>query len=361
MTNFADVASEAGTILFTVGMVVGGTLGYVAQIRVFHHFQSSDGFSPLVSIILLVANTLRIFYWLGAPFAKTLLAQAIVMAFVQMVLIMAVLQIAQNQRISRILPGGGSRPASPVETNPILKLKRKMEEKVDYVLTLDAAASVDDIDAKVRKVLPIGIHPSSVPPSATNRASANSRRTSPTTTERPVDLHNNPGSAFPLESDSSDSSTMSATEQRLFGFLAARGITQEAFLKLSPADFVLFYILGCFCVGLFILGCAVVLGSDVYQVVGYFALGIEATFLLPQVYLNYSRKSCEGLTAILLITWVGGDTIKQIYYFYTNQPDQFIMCGFLLLCCDAAIVAQLLTYRHAHPRTDAERGIGAVL
>jgi hypothetical protein len=182
--------------------------------------------------------------------------------------------------------------------------------------------------------------------------------------------HNDPsGSAFPeggeairnnRDDSDSTSSTMSATEERIFSYLGSKGISTDAFLKLTPADFMLWYILGCFCVGMTVLGISVLLGSNTFQMVGYMALGLESTFLMPQVYLNYARKSCEGLTAILLVTWVAGDVIKQIYFFAADQPTQFIMCGFVLLCCDATIVFQLFMYRHAHPRTDAAR-VGSVL
>lgn len=375
------MATEVGSILFTVGMIVGGTIGYIAQIRVFNHFHSSDGFAPLVSIILLVANTLRVFYWLGAPFAYTLLFQALVMAFVQLVLVMTVLKIAQDNRVARLFPIRSSADLSSSGSNPIINLQKKVQEKMDFVLTLDAAASVDDIDSRVRKILPIGIHPSAAASgagaasnSSTNRRSttsaSGSARTSPTT--EMSSRHNDPSSsAFPdgssgggvsIHKDDSDSSssTMSATEERIFSYLGSKGISTDSFLKLTPADFMLWYILGCFCVGMTVLGLSVIFGADIYQMVGYMALGLESTFLMPQVYLNYSRKSCEGLTAILLVTWVAGDVIKQIYFFVADQPTQFIMCGFVLLCCDATIVFQLFNYRHAHPRTDAAR-VGSVL
>lgn len=49
--------------LAATSMIVGGVLPYVPQYRQIARTQDSEGFSLLVCLALLVANTLRIFFW----------------------------------------------------------------------------------------------------------------------------------------------------------------------------------------------------------------------------------------------------------------------------------------------------------
>lgn len=44
-------------------MVVGGVIPYVPQYRQIKQSQDADGFSLMVCLTLLVANTLRILFW----------------------------------------------------------------------------------------------------------------------------------------------------------------------------------------------------------------------------------------------------------------------------------------------------------
>lgn len=44
-------------------MICGGALPYVPQYRQIVRTQNADGFSLLVCLTLLIANTLRIFFW----------------------------------------------------------------------------------------------------------------------------------------------------------------------------------------------------------------------------------------------------------------------------------------------------------
>jgi hypothetical protein len=64
-------------------MIVGPNLGFVAQISKFRQMRSSEGFSKFVTFILLMANILRIFFWVGKRFSVILLFQSISQIFMQ--------------------------------------------------------------------------------------------------------------------------------------------------------------------------------------------------------------------------------------------------------------------------------------
>lgn len=81
------------------------------------------------------------------------------------------------------------------------------------------------------------------------------------------------------------------------------------------------------------------------SLLGYMALGLEACLGLPQVLKNYRQKNTEGLSAILIATWVFGDIGKVIYFSIQGSPTPFIACGVLQICFDLVIVAQTRLYR----------------
>ncbi|CAO3612808.1 unnamed protein product [Cunninghamella blakesleeana] len=73
-------------------MVIAPVFGYIDQYRIIYQSKTSQGFNVKVCGILLIANILRIFYWIGERFDKTLLLQSIVMIFSQLFLLEIVIR-----------------------------------------------------------------------------------------------------------------------------------------------------------------------------------------------------------------------------------------------------------------------------
>ena len=226
-----DRSQSFWMLLFSAAMIVGPTVGYIGQIAHVRQHRTADGYSPLVSVILLVCNTLRVLYWLGARFALMLLLQSLVMILVQMLLIVTVLKVTLAARLGR------------------------------------------------------------------------------------------------LPSNSSSSSTSAG-----------------GFLSWTPREFATRYLL-------FVASATIAMSlviasfSDFINLVGYLALGIEATLVLPQIQLNYSRKSVAGVSLLLVATWCIGDVVKLVYFVAFDQPEPFVVCGSFQLLCDAVVVYQLWQYR----------------
>lgn len=72
---------------------------------------------------------------------------------------------------------------------------------------------------------------------------------------------------------------------------------------------------------------------DAYvQLLGFLALGLEATLPIPQVLANYRAKSTAGFRLSVLASWAIGDAVKTVYFFLTpNNPLQFKVCGIFQL------------------------------
>lgn len=68
-------------------MIFGSVIGYVDQYRVILQEKNSEAFSKLISLILMLSNILRIFFWFGKRFDNVLLYQSLVMIVAQFVML----------------------------------------------------------------------------------------------------------------------------------------------------------------------------------------------------------------------------------------------------------------------------------
>ncbi|KEG08221.1 hypothetical protein DQ04_07691010 [Trypanosoma grayi] len=91
-------AHPTAMLLFSIGMVFGPHIGYVFQIQEMYSTRNVEGYSPLVSVILLTSNSIRILYYFGHHFDLALLFQAIFAVFVHALLLMLVMHIVQVER-----------------------------------------------------------------------------------------------------------------------------------------------------------------------------------------------------------------------------------------------------------------------
>jgi len=79
-------------------MIFIPSIGYIFQAIKFKQTKSSKGFSKTLCLLLLLANILRIFFWLGKPFSITLLYQSIVVIISQIYLIHVYLQFQDKSK-----------------------------------------------------------------------------------------------------------------------------------------------------------------------------------------------------------------------------------------------------------------------
>jgi uncharacterized protein with PQ loop repeat len=85
-------------IVLDIFMVFAPNIGFIAQIIKFRQVKSSEGFSKFLSFILLIANILRIFFWVGKRFTIALLFQSILMIIMQMILLKECLKYSNNDK-----------------------------------------------------------------------------------------------------------------------------------------------------------------------------------------------------------------------------------------------------------------------
>ena len=79
--------------LLDISLIVMPVAGYIPQYLSMRKTRSVEGFSPLVSFILLIANMLRIFFWIDKQFDSVLLYQSFVMIAAQIILLELIVRI----------------------------------------------------------------------------------------------------------------------------------------------------------------------------------------------------------------------------------------------------------------------------
>ena len=86
--------------LINLGMILCPSIGYIIQAKKFKTKGSSKGFAFYGSLIIIISNILRIFFWIGKQFTKVLLYQSFVVILSQIYLIKNYLDYSDNKEVS---------------------------------------------------------------------------------------------------------------------------------------------------------------------------------------------------------------------------------------------------------------------
>lgn len=102
-----------------------------------------------------------------------------------------------------------------------------------------------------------------------------------------------------------------------------------------------------------IVGLLTMLGSYIpgfSWLLGLTALGVEAMQAVPQWIRNRQEGvSVEGLSLVLVGSWLLGDLIKAIYFgTHSTLPQQFLFGALVQLVVDVAICYQMWAYRRKY-------------
>ncbi|XP_060933037.1 solute carrier family 66 member 2 [Limanda limanda] len=95
-----DVSWTLLSWLASCVMVFGGALPYVPQYQDIQRSSNTEGFSTRVCLVLLVANILRIFFWIGKQFEMTLLLQSVVMILAMFAMLHLCCTVHNTNRVS---------------------------------------------------------------------------------------------------------------------------------------------------------------------------------------------------------------------------------------------------------------------
>lgn len=83
----SSMLMEIGDKIAALAMIFGGVVPYLPQYRMIYRSKNSSGFSTFVCLALLLANILRLLFWLGHKFEMVLVYQSIVMIVCMLVML----------------------------------------------------------------------------------------------------------------------------------------------------------------------------------------------------------------------------------------------------------------------------------
>lgn len=218
--------TASGAIIF------GGIIPYVPQYREIKNREDAEGFSLYVCLTLLIANTLRIFFWFGKRYEIPLLLQSIFMIITMFVMIKLCVSIQNRNQIIK----ARERVFADFDANFFWKWT-DFQSYLDFMLLFAA----------------------------------------------------------------------------LVGILT--------YLLVDVPLFV--------------------------ETVGLLAVLTEAMLGIPQFLRNFTNKSTNGMSIIMVAMWTLGDAFKTCYFIIREAPVQFEVCGTLQVMIDIAILAQVYLYQNS--------------
>eukprot|EP00796_Vickermania_ingenoplastis_P003957 gene3957-2820_t len=368
---------------FDIGLVVGPHLGYLFQFLDMRRSHSAAGYARLVSMILLISYTLRIFYYFGEHFATALLLQSCGGIIVHASLIYYVLALEEQQWPLDGPPDGegswdnayeafGSGPESHGAYQPLTRANNNAAGSDGHVKSeegqldadglpllhpMDAAlfnqghgasgGAVSNEDTKHDEE-PVATLSQANPAGASPEGYV--QLGSPETVDVPVEVaeswENEGPSIIPaLETDGRRGAGPASNGSVLSLLLTVEGALEAKLHRVLPGSFLITYV-SAFAAGFLIFPFYYLITRHIFRIsgaplVGYTALSFEAMLVLPQIIKNARRQSTQGLDRVLVATWLLGDAIKMIYFAVLHQPLPFLFCGSIQLMLDAVVVFQL--------------------
>ncbi|PIA14113.1 PQ-loop-domain-containing protein [Coemansia reversa NRRL 1564] len=95
--------------------------------------------------------------------------------------------------------------------------------------------------------------------------------------------------------------------------------------------------------------------------IGYVSLVCWVVVMFPQIYLNYQRKSGEGVSLTMMVAWVIGDILNITGALMQSMVMSTILIGTYYLFVDLTLLAQTIYYRlayNAHSLVSKDSSLG---
>lgn len=93
---------DIANLIASGAIIFGGIIPYVPQYREIKKSDNAEGFSLYVCLALLVANTLRIFFWFGKHYEVPLLLQSIFMIFTMFIMIKLCINVQNRNQVIKV-------------------------------------------------------------------------------------------------------------------------------------------------------------------------------------------------------------------------------------------------------------------
>ncbi len=314
-------------VLMDTIFIFGPNFAFISQIIKFRNSKSSEGFSKIVCLLILLANILRIFFWYGKRFDLSLLYQSLVSILMQFFLIYECLKVSKEMHLQKkfISSSLNDLTSNQIDEDQILNDEEKQIEinsnEFEFIEENQIIINNDNDDSHL-----------------------NSKKLNQNNNLEVID---NIDQEFKKCIDD----YIKPNNNRCFSFLNYFINENNIEDILNPKMFwewsyIIDYVFFCMFFSIIVIVIYSIFGYNNYfiEILGYFSLIIESMIGIPQIIENYKNKSTKSLSIQMICIWLTGDTLKTLYFLKFNSPLQFIICGFLQILIDCSIISQISYY-----------------
>jgi len=306
-------------------LIFGPNIAYISQISKFRKLNSSQGFSKKICLLILIANILRIFFWIGKRFDITLLYQSIVAIIMQLFLLNECLAVSKDNYQDTYI-------------------------NTDSFENMNTYNTFEQEKGDSSKLMIFGEN------SLKNEKAKKDLNTTKIIKEREFTDNGNFSRKECLKSKNIQlQNNLEETEYKKeskFSF-PIENLLKTPLENILKTDIFwdwphfIEYVLFCLFFSIFVAVIYSIFGIHnkfFIEVLGFISLIIESMIGVPQTIENYKNKSTKNLSQLTFLLWINGDILKTLYFLKFNSPLQFILMGFTQVAVDSIIIFQINYY-----------------
>lgn len=307
-------------------LIFGPNLAFISQIKKFQSSKSSDGFSKIICLLILLANILRIFFWYGKRFDIPLLFQSIVSIIMQFILLNEFLKVYKNKYNQK-----------KFVSNSFMKLELNNTKEDFKSLAGNENQFMEDISNSDEDDEEKNINNSNfyIEQLEISKKESNSNK-------NPKNHDSNWEKCEPKAA----LAKYNYTDVKKFFY--ENGIEDLLNYKMFwNWPYISDYLFSCIFFTIIFSIIFSVFGfrnNYLIETIGYISLIIESMIGIPQIIENYKNKSTKNLSFFMIFFWLTGDTLKTLYFLKFKAPIQFILCGLFQMIIDCSIIFQINYY-----------------
>jgi hypothetical protein len=366
---------------FNILFIFGPNLAFISQISNFRISKSNKGFSKKTTLLILLADIFRIFFWLGKRFEKTLLIQSFVSIFMQLFLLYECLKVSNEDNfisISNKKENNNFKINSndlftdiqeTIEETNLIKSENQININIDEDMEIKDDYVIININNKNNKE-----NKNNINKNKNNDYDNNKKEEDIKIKNNKINMTRNEIKIMDLDKDKDkiiDNYNKNQHKcqyqdqdiENLIDIMMKNKTDLISKFKFNKEGnfkdifnhnlfwewpFLINYII-------FLLFFSIILlisfsffgqNNELYkESLGYFTMFLECSVAIPQIIQNYSNKSTKNLSVTMIVIWLIGDSFKTLYFLKYESPFQFIIAGIIQIIFDCIIIGQMSYYK----------------
>jgi hypothetical protein len=371
---------------FEILFIFGPNLAFIPQISNFRQSKSNKGFSKKITLIILLADIFRIFYWLVKRFEKILLIQSIISIFMQLFLLYECLKVSNiDNDISLNKEKNNNLDKNSIDLftelqetqdtqetieetkliksenenklNNNLNLNDENEIKDDYIIInkdtynkIKIKKDNEEDQNEKNKIIKEDFNSknNSKNKNIYNKINTKNKNSEIEIREKGKGSYNKEQFQFQDQDIENLIDIMRYKNDFIYEFDQKRNLD----LIFDPKMFwewpflITYIIFLSFLWILLMISFSFFHDIEIYrELLGYITILFECCVAMPQIIQNYSNKSTNNLSIAMILIWFILDFLKTIYFLLLELPFKFFISCIIQIIFDCVIICQMNYYK----------------